>query len=163
MKFWSIAASLFVAAACSGSSGGGGTAAGSGSVSGTLLGKSFATADAASYATSTGIRIVLYDAPGLCGYLKSNAVKANSSSIVIDISSPNAGSYPGSNVQYAQFDATCNSPMGESGSGTVEITSTDANMISGTFRLTLNSDSITGSFFAPICMGAPGSGPQSCR
>jgi hypothetical protein len=165
MRFWSIAASLLFVAACSGpgSGGSGAAAAGSGSVSGTLLGKSFSTADAASYMTSTGVRIVLYDAAGICSDLKTNAVKANSSDLIIDLSSPNMGSHAGVQVQYAQFDATCNSPAGESGSGTVDVTSSDANMIAGTFHVSLNGDMVTGSFVAPTCAGAPGTGAQSCR
>ncbi len=165
MRFWWIAGSIFVVTACSGSSGGGAaaTAAGSGSVSGTLLGKSFSAADAASYMTSTGVRIVLYDAAGICGDLRTNAVKANSSDIILDLSSPNTGSYAGVQVQYAQFDATCKSPAGESGSGTVEVTSSDANMVAGTFHVSLNRDTVTGSFVAPTCAGAPGTGAQSCR
>jgi hypothetical protein len=128
-----------------------------------LLGKSFQAADAASYTTPTGVTIALYDAPGLCGYLTSNALKANSSSLIFTIASPSSGSYVGLNVQYALFDASCHSTVGESGSGTVDVTSSDANMISGTFHMTLNGDSITGSFNAPTCAGAPGSGAQSCR
>jgi hypothetical protein len=165
MRFGTVAASLFVAAACSGSSSGGGSAsaAGSGSVSGTLLGKSFQAADAASYTTPTGVTIALYDTPGLCGYLTSNAIKANSSSLIFTIASRSSGSYAGVNVQYALFDATCHSSVGESGSGSVDVTSSDANMISGTLHMSLNGDTITGSFDAPNCAGAPGSGTQSCR
>jgi hypothetical protein len=66
-------------------------------------------------------------------------------------------------VQFAEFDATCNSPNGESGSGTVTITSASGSSLSGTYSFTLNADSISGSFVAPNCVGAPGTGQQMCK
>jgi len=50
--------------ACSSPSGGSAGAGGSGSVSGTLLGKAFTPAEAASYSSSGTVTVVLYDAPG---------------------------------------------------------------------------------------------------
>jgi hypothetical protein len=133
---------------------------GSGSVSGTLLGKTFSAVDAASFTNSGTVTVVLSDASGICGDLMATAVKPNSSALVISLpGAVNGMKYTGVNVQFAEFDATCNSPSGESGSGTVTITAASANALSGTFALFLNSDSITGSFVAPTC--APGSNDAS--
>jgi hypothetical protein len=35
--------------------------------------------------------------------------------------------------------------------------------VSGTFSFSLNADFVTGSFVAPSCAGAPGTGGQICR
>jgi hypothetical protein len=68
-------------------------------------------------------------------------------------------------VQYATYDATCNSPAGESAtSGSVTITSVDTCKVVGTFDVTLNTDHVTGSFTAPNCipMALSLDGGQSC-
>jgi hypothetical protein len=137
-------------------------------VSGTLLGKAFTPVEAASYEVSVeagvGFTVVLYDAPGLCSELATNGIKANSNALVIDLPGAASGmTYSGVSVQFTEFGATCNSPNGESGSGTVTITSASADSLSGTYSFALNADSITGNFIAPNCAGAPGSGTQTCN
>jgi hypothetical protein len=155
---WFISA--FVVAACSGS-GSGPASAGSASVSGTLLGKTFTPVDAASFISGGMVTVVLYDAPGLCTELVANGIKANSNALVFNLPSAAAGMYSAVNVQFAEYDSTCNSPAGESGSGTVTITS--ASSISGTYSFFLNADTVTGNFVAPNCAGAPGSAQQTCN
>jgi hypothetical protein len=117
--------------------------------------------DAAFYPYDTGIAVILYDAPGLCSDLAANAIKANSSDLVLFVPASAPGTYAGVNVQYAEYDATCNSPSGESGSGTVTITASSASSVSGSFSLSLNSDTVMGTFVAPDC--PQGSGASSCR
>jgi hypothetical protein len=137
---------------------------GSGSVSGTLLGKTFTPKDAASVTNGGTVTVVLADASGICSDLMSTAVTANSSALVMMLPAAVSGmKYSGVNVQFAEFDATCNSPSGESGSGTVTITSANAGSISGTFAFSLNSDSITGSFVAPTCAPGSSDAAQTCR
>jgi hypothetical protein len=128
------------------------------------LGKTFTPADAASYSTNGAVTVVLYDASGVCGELKDNAVKPNSSALVFTLPGAAGGmTYTGVEVQFAEFDASCNSPAGESGSGKVTITAASASSVSGSFVVNLNADSVTGNFVAPTCAGAPGSGAQSCK
>jgi hypothetical protein len=173
-KLWVVVAAV-VMGACggssstssgsSGSSGGSfGGPGGSATVRGTLLGKTFTPVDAASYVDHALVSVVFYDAPGVCGDLVANAIKPNSSALTFSIPDATVGmTYRGPSVQFAEFDATCNSPAGESGSGTVTITAAGATSVSGNFSFMLNSDSVTGSFIAPTCAGAPGTGAQICR
>ncbi|MGH7439581.1 MAG: hypothetical protein ACRENE_28155, partial [Polyangiaceae bacterium] len=62
-----------------------------------------------------------------------------------------AVTYASVHVQFAEFDATCNSPAGESGMGTVDLTGVGAGSLKGTFSFSLNGDTITGNFDAPTC------------
>jgi hypothetical protein len=151
-------------AGCSSPSGGSAAGShGSGSVGGTLLGKTFTPVDAASYAAGGMVTVVLTDAAGACSDLVQNAVTRSSSALVITLPAAASGAtYASAEVQFAVFDASCNSPAGESGTGSVTITAASATSVSGTFSLTLNADSVTGSFVAPTCAGAPGTGKQVC-
>ena len=156
-----VCACACLAAACGSPSGGSAGAGGSGSVSGTLLGKTFAAADAASYSGGGGVTVVLSDAPGVCSEVETNGVKPGSSALVFTLPAAASGTtYAAVEVQFAEFDGTCNSPAGESGSGSVTITPATASSLSGTFSFTLNADSITGSFVAPTC--TPGTGAPVC-
>ena len=142
------------------------------SVSGTLLGSSFdaqdctifTTGHAGAYATD----LVITDFSGACGVVAENSVKAHSK--VIDahfggVSSLTTGTYAvGSNgidAQFVTFDATCNSPTGESGGGTILVTQASPS-ISGTFDLYFNADHVTGSFDVTSCSPAPTDGAVPC-
>jgi hypothetical protein len=162
--FLVVASVVYLLAAC-GSPGGATTAAsGEATVHGTLLGKTFTPVDATSYTQDALVYFVLSDAPGACGDLVANTVKASSSALFFYLPDVTVGmTYGGPSVQFAEFDATCNSPAGESGSGTVTITAASATSVSGTFAFSLNSYSVTGTFVAPNCAGAPGAGAQVCR
>jgi hypothetical protein len=151
----------FVLAGCSSPSGP--STAGSGSVQGTLLGKAFTPVDAASLTANGMVTVVLYDASGLCGELTTNGVKPNSSALSFVLPTAASGTYNSVNVQFVEFDATCNSPAGESGSGSVTVTASSASSLSGKFLFMLNSDLIAGSFVAPTCTGVPGTGPKVCK
>jgi hypothetical protein len=164
MKRLLVCGIVYLLAGCSSPNGSSAGASGSGSVSGTLLGKTFTAADAASYGANGIVMVVLSDASGVCGELATNGVKPNSSALVFTLPAAAGGArYDSVNVQFAEFDATCNSPAGESGSGSVTVTAATASSVSGTFSFSLNSDSITGSFVAPTCACAPGSGAQVCK
>jgi hypothetical protein len=165
MRIFLACACVLVVAACSGSSSGtpGGTT-GSATVHGTLLGKTFVPVDAAWYSQNGLLNIVLYDAPGACADLTTNTVHPSSNALTFSIPDATVGmTYGGPSVQFAEFDATCNSPAGESGSGMITVTAANASSVSGTFSFTLNADTVTGSFIAPKCAGPPGTGPQMCR
>ncbi len=155
------------ATSSSGSSGNGsGGALGSATVNGTLGGKTLTPVDAASYYSTDALEhVILYDAPGACGdYLLGNTVRRNSSVLLFYMQDATVGhTYQNTNVAFAEFDGTCNSPPGVVGSGTVTLTAVSASSMSGDFSFTLNSDTITGSFVAPTCAGAPGTGAATCR
>jgi hypothetical protein len=157
--------SVCVLVGCGSPSGGSAGVSGSARVSGQLLGKTFAPVDAASYEDSGAFSFVLYDERGVCAELMANTVKANSSAVVFTVPDVTVGkTFPDVNAQFAEFDASCNSPAGESGYGSVTITASDAASVSGTFSFTLNGDTISGGFVAPTCANvAAGSGPQICN
>jgi hypothetical protein len=150
-------------AACGSPSGGSAGAGGSASVSGTLLGKTFAATDAASYSSGGSVTVVLSDAAGVCSEVETSGVKPGSSALAITlpVATASVTTYTAVEVQFAEFDATCNSPAGESGSGSVTITAATASSLSGTFSFYLNADTITGSFVAPTC--TPGTGAPVCK
>ena len=165
MRTFFVAASVVVLlAACGSPSGATAAASGSVTVHGTLLGKTFTPVDVTSYTQDALVYFVISDAPGVCADLVASTVKASSSTLFFYIPDVTVGmTYGGRSVQFAEFDATCNSPAGESGSGTVTITAASATSVRGTFAFTLNSDSVTGTFVAPSCAGPPGTGAQVCR
>jgi hypothetical protein len=127
--------------------------AGSATVTGTFLGAAFTAKDAIVFRGTSNV-IAFTDYAGACAL--ANAQKANSQVISFDLfTAPVAvGTVSGAalDVQYATFDATCNSPSGESGTGSVTITAIDAcGAATGTFDVTLNGDHATGSFAAAAC------------
>ncbi|MBS2030982.1 MAG: hypothetical protein JST54_23975 [Deltaproteobacteria bacterium] len=158
-----------------GSSGGStsGTSAGSATVTGTILGASFTPQDAISEVSSSSTFVVLTSYSGVCALAMAdpNASKANSSTLVFDFSggaTARAFSAPNDvDAQFANFDATCGSPSGESASGgTVTVTRADATGIDGTFDLFMDSATtghITGTFSAPTCAAPASDGGFSCR
>jgi hypothetical protein len=122
--------------------------------------------DAASYYGADALfHFIFYDATGVCGdYLLGRNVRRNSSVLLFYIQDATVGyAYQNTDVAFAQFDATCNSPSGVVGSGTVTLTAVSASSISGDFSFTLNADTITGSFVAPTCAGAPGTHAGTCE
>jgi hypothetical protein len=163
MKRLLVCGIAYLVTGCSSPSGPSAGASGSGSVHGPLLGKTFTPVDAASYSSNGMVTVVLVDASGICGELVMNGVKPNSSALVFTLPAAVSGTYKSVPVQFAEFDATCNSPNGESGSGSVTVTAASASSLSGSFSFSLNADSITGSFVAPTCAGAPGTGAQVCK
>jgi hypothetical protein len=173
-----LASSLIVVsalvAACGGDpkSGPGSTCtdAGTASVSGTLLGNAFAARDAVAFPTgaSSGF-IIVTDFSGACTYVGTTDAKASSNVISFDFAKTAiaAGTFDTTSVevQYAQFDAKCSSPQGESASsGSVTISSADSKTVTGTFDLVFSSDHVTGSFTAPLlAQAATSSAPSVCR
>jgi hypothetical protein len=120
--------------------------------------------DAASYSADGAYWIVLYTAPLSCSDIATSAVTPNTSSLVLRLpSAPAAMTYSGVEVQFSEFDGTCNASNGESGSGTVTLTAASASSVSGTFQLYLNADTITGSFVAPTCAVDAGTGATTCK
>ncbi len=115
--------------------------------------------------------VVLADFANICGILSSNALKANSNVLDFHYSAKTAlvaGNYPAQtgplDAQYANYDATCNSPKGESASGgMVTITQIDSTQIVGSLDLTFNTDHVTGSFTAPVCVTTSGGPGASCQ
>jgi hypothetical protein len=145
-------------AACSGGDG-------AGTVNGTLQGLSFSVGDAISL-TRNGHEIAITDYGGAC--TTANSVKANSNVLVFFFAATAfaTGTYAvggngGVSVQYAHYDATCNSPNGESAtSGSVVITGITDSGVSGTFDVTFATDHITGTFDASTC--TPPGTQQGC-
>jgi hypothetical protein len=140
------------------------TASASGTVSGTLLGTTLNVKDVAS-SSGNGVFVAFADFTGLCAVFQANNNKANSNGLVFDFLNAttfSTGTFtvPAQvDVQFATYDATCNSPQGESGSsGSVTVTSVDACKVVGTFDVTLNTDHVTGSFTAPNCATAASDG-----
>jgi hypothetical protein len=146
-----------------GSSSGGGL--GSATVNGTIGGKTFTPVDAASYYGDDALfHFIFYDAPGVCGdYLLGGNARRNSSVLLFTIQDATVGRPEGSDVAFVQLDATCHAPSGVEGSGPVTLTAVSASSISGDFSFTLNTDTITGSFVAPTCAGAPGTHAGICE
>jgi hypothetical protein len=69
----------------------------------------------------------------------------------------------GFDAQFATYDATCNSPSGESaGGGQVVVTQVDTS-IKGTFDLYFNSDHVTGSFDVSNCTISAPDAATFCR
>jgi len=144
-----------------------GSAVGSASVTGTLLGNTLAAKDAVSNPGNGTPFVVITDFSGVCA-MGLNNLKKSSSGLLFDFLTTSTISVGTVNVgadldvQYATYDATCNSPAGESSTGgSVNITKADACTIEGTFDVTLNSDHVTGSFKAPNCASSSDAG-QSC-
>ncbi len=146
------------------------SAIGSGTVTGTLLGNTLAAKDAISSLGGGTPYVVVTDFSGACAL--GNNLKANSSGLLFDfltsssftVGTVNVGA--ALDVQYATYDATCNSPTGESStSGSVTITSVDSCKVVGTFDVTLNNDHVTGSFTAPNCVPSVASldGGTACQ
>jgi hypothetical protein len=140
-----------------------GTIASSATVTGTLLGTTLTAKDAIATVTGSSHFIIIGDFAGICS-LKDMELKASSNLLVFDyfaaafpVGMKSTG--PMLNVQYAFYDAMCGSPKGESASsGSVTITKSDGCVVEGTFDVTLNNDHVTGSFKAPWCAMASGSG-----
>jgi hypothetical protein len=156
---------LLALAGCGGPGGGTSSSTGSGTLRGTLLGKTFTPVDAAFYPSPIGgPEVVLSDAPGLCNEIVTKAIPANSAVLVFDLPGAVGGmTYSSVSVQFQEYDAACAPSANESGSGSVTLTAASARSVSGTFSFTLKADTITGSFVAPNCPGGPGTGAQSCR
>lgn len=131
--------------------------AGSGTVTGTLLGNTLAAKDAISSSANGTSFIAITDYTSTCADGLNN-LKANSSALLFDfpatptlsVGTVNVGAAV--DVAYATYNATCNSPTGESSTGgSVTITAVTACSVQGTFDVTLNTDHVTGSFTAPVC------------
>ncbi len=149
--------------ACSGSSGGSSsTATGSATVTGKLLGAALNAQDAVAVTSASQPYILITDFSGACA-LGTGNLRKNSSGLDFNFTGPiKVGTFKAPSdvdVQYATYDSTCNSSKGESSTdGTVTITSVDSSGVKGTFKLTLNSDQISGSFDAAACSPAQTSG-----
>jgi len=150
-----------------------GTSSGSATLTGTILGSSFTPEDAISEVGSNSTFVILTSFSAVCAVAMSdpNATKANSSNLVFDFyGDATVGTFSVPNqmdIQFAHFDATCNSPSGESASGgTVTVTQVNATEIDGTFDLFMDSATtghITGTFSAPSCAAAESDGGVDCR
>jgi hypothetical protein len=185
-----LAVFCLVAAACTGSGGssssggtsgssgstgttGGSTSGGGGSatLSGTLLGASFTPADALSFQDSGQTTVAMTNYANACSYTSVNNNKANSSYLAITfLNGVAVGTFNAPSdidVQFANLDATCSSPTGESAaSGTVTVSKEDNTGVNGTFDLMMGSstgDHITGSFTAPNCAITNTDGGQGCH
>jgi hypothetical protein len=142
-------------------------------VTGLLLGKPFNAQDSVAFETHTTqyeVIVGITDYKGACGL--GNDVKANSNAIAfiyqdttplvpatIDIAQTNTLS-----AQFTEFNATCQSPAGESASsGTITFTRVDSCAVTGTFDLMFNADHATGSFASPVCAASPDGGTSNCK
>ncbi len=148
---------------------GGCSATGTATITGMLLGSTMAAKDAMSTSDSNGPFFVVTDYANVCAIGPSN-VKASSSTLLFSLLSGSAFTAKTYNVPtdvdvaYATWDATCNSPTGESGfGGTVTVTQADACGLQGTFDVTFNSDHITGTFTAPACTPAAADAGTGCK
>jgi hypothetical protein len=145
----------------------------SATINGTFLGQTLSPKDAIAFQTHPSqyeVVVGVTDYAGACGF--GNDVKASSNVFAIIYQSntplvPATIDLSNTNVlfvQYTQFDATCNSPQGESASsGTVTFSTVDACGVTGSFDVTLNSDHVTGTFSAPTCADTPDGGASACK
>lgn len=135
-------------------------------VNGTMLGVTLSAKDA-TYAPGSSNFVILGDFTGICAL--GNDLKASSNVLVFDFygTAPAPGTIQvgaALDVQFAEYNQTCNSPAGESASsGSVTITKADSCGVEGTFDVTLNSDHVTGSFTAPTCSLQPDGGASACK
>ena len=140
---------------------------GSATVVGTFVGNSLVPKDAIA---TEGPGLVIADFSGICALGQNR--KANANELLFEFlgatafttGTVNVGN--NLNVQYAQFDATCNATENEAAtSGSVTITSVTSCGVVGTFDVTLNSDHVTGSFTAANCIPSVASldGSTSCE
>ena len=144
---------------------------GGGTITGTLLGQTLTPKDAISYQSGGMLVIGIADYAGACAL--GNNLKANSNVLAITYTgtTPLPTNTPidvttvqGLDAQYAQYDAQCGSPQGESVTGgTITLTELDACGAVGSFDLTFNTDHVTGSFSAPNCTNAPDGGGFTCE
>ncbi len=146
----------------------------SGTITGTFLGNTLTPKDALSNQSKVGsqyeVIVAIADFTGVCALGNDTKASSNVLSFVysdttplaaatLDLSKTNVLS-----VQYAQFNATCQSSQGESASsGTVTFTKVDSCGIVGTFDLTFNTDHVTGSFSAPTCGNVADGGAGTCK
>ncbi len=144
-------------------------------VTGSFLGAPLIVADCVStvVATPSGTTtdVVIVDFASVCGYVHRDALHGGSK--VLDVHFSGAAVTPGTydtptgpvSVQFANYDATCGSPSGESASsGTVTITRNDGTGIVGSFDVMLNADHATGTFNAPPCTpGTADGGSSPCE
>lgn len=152
----------------------GGCAPASATLTGTMLGQTLTPKDAVSFEAHTTeyeAVVVITDFTGTCAL--GNDFKKNSNVLSMVYLSSSTPLTPAKfdlaqstvwDAQYAQYDATCNSPQGESSTGgTITITSVDACGITGSYDLTLNSDHVTGAFTAPSCNNPSDGGTGACQ
>ncbi len=141
---------------------------GSATVTGTLLGNTLAAKDSISNPGNGTPYVIITDYANACS-VGLNNIKKNSSGLLFDflttstiaVGTVNVGA--DLDVQYATYDATCQSNTGESStSGSVTITKADSCAIQGTFDVTLSNDHVTGSFTAPNCASPPSDAGQGC-
>jgi hypothetical protein len=136
-------------------------AVGSASLTGTFLGNSLVPQDAIAWRQASAATVVLADFANVCSY-GTEDLKANSNILSFDIANAQlaAGTTiqvgsSGLDPQYANFDASCGSPEGESAeSGSVTITKVDGCAVTGTFDFIFSIDHVSGSFTAADCAPA---------
>lgn len=146
----------------------------SATVSGTFYGLTLTPKDAVSIFSTTNSNaffVAISDYANLCA--TASGIKASSQILVFDyqggatlpIGTPvDVTKTEGFDVQWAQYDQTCNTPQGESASsGTVTFSELDACGAAGTFDLVFNDDHVTGSFGAPACAYDPDAGAGKCN
>src|SRR5258708_36234434 len=122
LSFFALASAAAVIACGDGTHAGGGAtcaAAGSASVSGTLLGATFSARNAVAYPSSASSGfVVVTDFSGECSFVGTNDLKPSSNALVFDFlnTATATGTFDTTavDVQYAAYDAKCKSPQGES-------------------------------------------------
>ena len=145
----------------------------SATLTGTMLGQTLVPKDAVSFQTHTTdyeAVVAITDFTGTCALGNDFKASSNILSMVYESPTPlSAAKFDLTqttvwDAQYAQYDATCQSPQGESSTaGTITITSVDACGIVGSYDLTLNNDHVTGTFTAPNCNDPSDGGPGACE
>ena len=146
----------------------------SATLTGTMLGQTLTPKDAVSFQAHTTqyeAVVAITDFTGTCAL--GNDFKASSNVLSMVYLSNTTPLVPAKfdltqssvwDAQYAQYDATCQSPQGESStSGTITITSVDACGIVGSYDLMLNNDHVTGTFTAPNCDNPADGGAAGCK
>lgn len=156
---------------------------GAATVSGPFGGKTLAVKDVFAFqdpttvdaGTRQDLTVKITDYLGACGLAMANdSHKANASYLKLEVKQLSAspigpGTYPiesstdaGTNgyaeASFKIYDAACAVTSTKASAGSITIGAASASEVTGTFQLTIGADVVSGSFTAPVCAGASGSG-----
>jgi hypothetical protein len=109
--------------------------------------------------------VTVESAAGACDRAGANALKANSTVVVITVTGSSgagtvtSGTYTvdgtGASVSVSTVDASCTFSSSHTASGTVTLAESDYSAVSGSVDVTLDDGTrVTGSFSAPVCAAA---------
>ena len=126
--------------------------------------------------TSSGVELLITSAPDYCALFSASQSRANITSLILAVSidgtkAPGPGVYavpgaaggPSPVGVYLKVDGSCNATSNFSAkSGTITLEAVSTTWVSGSFALTFDTGTLTGTFSAPSCASPSSSGTVAC-